>query len=154
MGRGDHRKLAGGHVAADGLHRNVLVAEDHAGKRLDLDILHRGALDFGEFANLILRKADIVHVALRDFGDQLVDLVLAQPVARRREIVELLGKRAHRGVAPCLDVGKRRLPQRRGPWRHPRNVRPAACRFSDIEWPLIPPDYFTSGRGAARSPRS
>ena len=83
------------------------MAQNHAGKRLDLDILHRGALDFGEFADLILRKADIVHVALRNFGDELVYLPLAQPVARRREIVELLGKLAHRGVAPCLDVGKR-----------------------------------------------
>ena len=109
MRRSHHRELAGRHIATDGLHRDILVAQNHAGKRLDLDILHRGALDFGEFADLILRKADIVHVALRNFGDQLVDLPLAQPVARRREIVELLGKLAHRGVAPCLDVGKRRF---------------------------------------------
>ena len=40
------------------------------------------------------------------------------------------------------------LPQRRGPWHRPRNVPPAACRFSDIEWPLISPVHLTTGRGA------
>ena len=40
------------------------------------------------------------------------------------------------------------LPQRRGPWHRPRNVPPAACRFSDIEWPLVSPVHSIAGRGA------
>ena len=42
--RGDHRELAARHVAADGLDRDVPVAEDDAGQRLDLDVGDRGAL--------------------------------------------------------------------------------------------------------------
>ncbi len=64
--RGDHRELAAGHVAADRLHRDVAMTEDHARQGLDLDIGHRGALRLGEGADLVLGKADVLHVAGRD----------------------------------------------------------------------------------------
>ena len=35
-----NRVLATGDIAANAFHRHVLVSEDNAGQRLDLDILH------------------------------------------------------------------------------------------------------------------
>ena len=73
MRRCHHRELAGRHIAANGLHRNISVPENDTRHGLDLDILHGGALDFSEFADLILGETNIVHIPWRHFGDQFVD---------------------------------------------------------------------------------
>ena len=56
--------LAAGHVAADRVDRDVLVAEDDARQGFDLEILQRRLLVLGEFADLLLREADVVEIAL------------------------------------------------------------------------------------------
>ena len=88
--RGDHREFAGRHIAADRLHRDVLVAEDHAGQRLDLDIGHRGALGLGEAPHLRLGEVDVGHVARRHFVHRCIDFRLGQAEGRRRVLVEFL----------------------------------------------------------------
>ena len=50
------------------------MAEHHAGQGLDLDILQRGALDFGEAADLSLGELDVVDGLRRDLGDEVFDL--------------------------------------------------------------------------------
>ena len=89
VGRGDHRELAAGDVAADRLNRNVAVAEDDAGQRLDLDIRHAGALHFGKPADLALGKADILDVAGGDLLDRRLDLGRGQKEGGRVVLVEL-----------------------------------------------------------------
>ena len=39
MRRGDHRITPAGNIAADRIHRDVLVAQDDAGQRLNFEIL-------------------------------------------------------------------------------------------------------------------
>jgi hypothetical protein len=63
---GDHRIAAARHVAADRVYRDVAVTENHAGQRLDLQILHRILLLLREVAHLGLRELDVVEVALGD----------------------------------------------------------------------------------------
>ena len=74
--RGDHRIAPARHVAADGVDRDVLVAEHDAGQRLDFDVLHAVALLLREVAHLRLREPDVVEVALGDLADGLLDLLL------------------------------------------------------------------------------
>jgi len=107
MGRGDHWELAARHVAADRLHRDVPVPEDHARQRLDLDIGHRGALRLGEAPDLGLGKADVLHLSRRDLGHQGFDLGLREAEGGRRVAVELLRQRPHGGVAALLDIRER-----------------------------------------------
>ena len=76
MRGGDHRELAARHVAADRLHRDVLVAEDYAGQRLHFDIRHRGALRLRETADLRLRKADVIEIARGDLAHGRCDFAL------------------------------------------------------------------------------
>ena len=61
--RGDHRIAAAGHIAADAVDRNGLVAEFHTGKGFDFDVPDRSALVLREIAYLLLRKADVVERA-------------------------------------------------------------------------------------------
>ena len=102
--RGDHRVAPARHVAADRVHRDVAVAEDHAGQRLDLEVLHRLALLLREAAHLRLRELDVVEVALGDVSDRLLDLLRRELERGRRPLVELLRQRAHRVVAALLDL--------------------------------------------------
>ena len=89
MGGGDQRIFAARHVAADRGDRDVLVAEDDAGQRLDLDVAERLLLDLGEVADLGLGELDVLEVARRQLDDAAGDLALAQPEGRRRPVVEL-----------------------------------------------------------------
>ena len=95
MRRGDHRIAPAGHIAADAADRDVAMAEHDAGQRLDLDIPHRFALDFGEVADLRLREVDVVDGLRRHFRDHRGDVRVGQAEARRRPFVEALAKLAH-----------------------------------------------------------
>ncbi len=67
--RGHHGIASAGHVAADAIHRNVLVAEHDAGQRFDFDVLQRGPLHQGEVADLRLRELDVFdHLARQGRG--------------------------------------------------------------------------------------
>ena len=109
MRRSDHRIPAARHVAADRADRDVAVAEHDPGQRLDLDILHRGALDFRKVADLLLREFGVVDRLRRDLRDQTADLVIREAKARRRPFVEALRQIAHRRIAARLHVGDDRL---------------------------------------------
>ncbi len=104
--RGEQRIFAAGHVAADAVHRNVPVAQDHAGQCFDLDVLQRVLLDLGEIADLRLREPDVVDFARRHGFDAGLDLRRAQLEGRRVPVVELARILAHRLVAALLDVGQ------------------------------------------------
>ena len=110
--RGDHRVAPAWHVAADARHRNVAVAEHHAGQRLDLEVAHRLLLLLREVAHLALRELDVLEVALADLRDRLVDLGVGQAKALRLPAVELLRQLADRRVAARLDVGEDLLDRR------------------------------------------
>ena len=101
---GDHRVAPARHVAADRVHRDVLVAEDHAGQGLDLEVAHRLLLLLREIAHLRLRELDVVEVALADLADGALDLLRRQLEGRRRPAVEFLRQLAHRRVTPGLDL--------------------------------------------------
>ena len=104
--RGDHRIAAARHVAADRVHRDVAVAEDHAGQRLHLQVLHRVFLLLREVAHLGLRELDVVEVALRHLRDRLLDLGRRQAEILRLPVVEFLRQLADRGVLLVLDFGE------------------------------------------------
>ena len=68
--RGDHRVAPARHVAADAADRNVLVAQPHARQGFDFDVVQRGALGFGETADLGLSELDVLDHLGRKAGDQ------------------------------------------------------------------------------------
>jgi hypothetical protein len=72
--RGDHRVAASGYVGADRGDRDVAVAQEHAGERLDLDVVHGGALGLREAPYLGLGEADVVERLLVDPRDDALDL--------------------------------------------------------------------------------
>ena len=106
MRRGDHRELAGRHVAADRLNGDRAVPEDDARKGLDLDVRDRRALNLGEAADLRLGEADVGEVGLGDISNQARDLVGSQAEARTVVVIEALRVVADSGVATRLDVGE------------------------------------------------
>ena len=71
---GDHRIAPARHVAADRVHRDVLVAEHDARQRLDLEVAHGVLLLLREVAHLRLRELDVVEVALGHLRDGALDL--------------------------------------------------------------------------------
>ncbi len=104
MGGGDHRVLAAGHIAADGVHRDVFVAEDHAGIGFLLHIHQGGLLDFREVADLRLGELDVLDILFGDLIIAGVDLFPAEAEFLRRPAVELLGIIPERRIAARLDV--------------------------------------------------
>ena len=102
--RGDHRELAARHVAADRLHRDVLVAKDDARQGLDFDVAQRSALRLGKLAHLFLGELDVRHVARRDLVHRRFDLGGGKAKGGGRVIVELLRQLAHRKIAAGLDI--------------------------------------------------
>ena len=106
VGGGEQRILAAGHVAADAVHRDVPVAQDHPGQGLDFDVLQRVLLDLREIADLRLRELDVVDLARRHGLDAGLDLRRAQLEGGRVPVVELARVLAHRLVAALLDVGQ------------------------------------------------
>ncbi len=101
-----HRIASARHVAADRVHRDVRVAEDHAGQGLDLEVAHGLLLLLREVAHLRLRELDVVEVALGDLAYGTLDFRWRELESRRRPAVELLRQLTHGGIAPCLDIGK------------------------------------------------
>ena len=101
---GDHRIAPARHVAADRVHRDVAVAEDDAGQRLDLQVLHGVALLLREVAHLRLRELDVVEIALGNLRNRLLDLGGRQPKILRLPVVELLRQLADGGVLLVLDL--------------------------------------------------
>ncbi len=114
VGGGDHRVLAARHVAADRVHRDVLVAEHDAWQRLDLDVLERRALLLGEVPDLRLGELDVLDRPAGKLGEAVPDLLVRQPVVGAVPAVELDREIAHRRVAARLDVGERLLDDRAG----------------------------------------
>ena len=148
MRRGHHWKFASRYIAANRLHRDVFMAKNDARHRLNLNILHRGALDFREFANLRLRKANILHIACRHLGNQGIDLLLRKAITFRCVIVEFLGKVTDSCIAPCFDAGKGVLDNRTnlGVIFRAFDLRFATFQIANSH--SMPPDYVPSGRGA------
>ena len=109
MGRGDHGIFSAGHVAANRVHRDILVPEDDTRKRFDLDVLQRRLLVLGEVAYLVLGKADVLEIAGCDLRDSGLDLVLRKAKCLRRPVVEFPGEVAHGRIAPGIDVGENAL---------------------------------------------
>ena len=104
VGRGHHRKLATRHVAADGRHGDVPVAEDHAGERFDLEIRQGGTLRFRKTSDLSLGELNISKVAGRDFRHRLFNFRRAQSEAGRVVSVELDGEFPHGVITTGGDV--------------------------------------------------
>ena len=104
--RGDHRITPARDVAANAFDGDVLVAEDDARQRLDLDVAQRVALDLGEVADLRLREADVR------------ERVLAGPSPRWRRCRR--GAAGRRAATTCrTSATARARPRRRAP-RRPR----------------------------------
>jgi len=104
MGRGHHRITTTGHVTANAVHRNVLVAQGHTGKRLDLHILHGILLDLREVADLGLGKLDILDGLLGQRVHQRLDIRIRQTEAFGRPFVELLREFPGSSVAAGLYI--------------------------------------------------
>ncbi len=105
--RGGHHRIApAGHVAANRVYRDVLMAEYHAGQRLDFDIDHALALLLREIAHLGLGKLDVLEVALRHLADGALNVLFAQLEVGWRPIVELLRQLANGFVLARLDLAE------------------------------------------------
>ena len=100
------RILAARHVAADAVHRDVLVPQHHARQGLDLDVAQRRFLDLREISNLGLREPDVVDVARRHGFHASLDLCFRQTQFGRIPVVEFSRVFAHGFVAALLDVGE------------------------------------------------
>jgi hypothetical protein len=103
----------GRHVAARDLHRHQPLSRDDAGRELDLEVAHAGALGFGEAAHPIHRVVDVPPQAIGHFARAAIrflggDKDLAMPV------VELRGVVPHGGLAMRGDGGEHRLHNRAG----------------------------------------
>ena len=107
--RGDHGVTPARYIAADGVDRDVAMAEFDAGDGLDLDVGEGGALDLGELANLGLGEGDVGDGLVRHRGDEAVDLLGAKAKALGRPAVEFHRQRAHRIRTARFDVGEDRL---------------------------------------------
>jgi hypothetical protein len=83
------------------------MAEDDAGQRLNLDILHRSPLGFRETTDLDLSKVNVRHVAGRNVVHRSFDFGGAQAEGGRRELVELFGEFTDGRVASRFDVLQR-----------------------------------------------
>ena len=106
MGRGQQRIFAARHIAAHGIHRDVLVAEDDARQGLDLEIEQAGLLLLREIAHLGLGEADVVDVLGRELGEAALDLRIGQAEILAAPIVEFLGELPHGRIAARSDVGQ------------------------------------------------
>jgi hypothetical protein len=104
---GDQGIFAAGNVAADRVHGYVLVAENDAGKRLDLDIPERVPLDLREIAHLRLGEFDILEITIGQLRETGFDLVFFQAIAFAIPLVELDGEFAHGRVSAFRNVGER-----------------------------------------------
>lgn len=82
------------------------MAEDDAGQRFDLEVLHGGALGLSEASDLGLGELDVVD----DLGGELavagVDLVAGEGEGVGPPLVEALGVVADGGVLAGGDVGE------------------------------------------------
>ena len=131
MRRGHHRKFSARHVAAHGIHGDILMAQHDARQRFDLDIGHRGFLHLGESADLVLGEADIGHLPGRDLLHCRFDLAVGQPEGLRPVAVELLGQLPHCSIAAGPRYRQGCLRPSPGPSRLPRPAhRPV---FSALE---------------------
>ncbi len=109
VGRGHHREFAAGDVAANGLHGDVFVPQNHAGQRFNFDVGHRGALGFGKGADLRLGEFDVVHIARADLLHGRVNFGLCEAEAWRFISVKFGRQVANGGVTARFDVFQRRL---------------------------------------------
>ena len=73
MGRGQHRIFSARHITARVLHGDVFVAQNDAGKCLDLDILQGVFLDLGKVPHLVLGKLNIMQILRGHLGQAGVD---------------------------------------------------------------------------------
>jgi len=104
MGRGDHRVAAAGHVAADAVDRDVLVAETDAGKGFDLDIAQGVLLRLGEAADLGLGELDVGDDLVGQTVDQGLDLIGAEAEGGGFPFVEFRRQFADGRITSCGDV--------------------------------------------------
>src|SRR5262249_48694614 len=81
-------------------------AEDDAGQRLDLQVLHGVALLLREVAHLRLREFDVVEVALADVRDGFIDLGRREAEVLRLPVVEFLRQLADGHVAVLFYLSK------------------------------------------------
>ena len=106
VGGGDHGIASAGHVAADTVHWNVLVAQHDAREGFDFYILQRRLLHQSEVANLSLRKLDVFDHLGRQGAEAVSDFDVREPERLRRPFVELLRILAHGLFAVGADVGE------------------------------------------------
>ena len=112
MSRCQQRVFAARHIAADGIDRDIAVAEHHAGQGFHLNIAQSRFLMFGEIAHLGLRKADIFQVARRELIKAGLDFAFTQAEILPVPFVEADGKLPHCGIAARLDIGQNALNRR------------------------------------------
>ena len=79
VGGRDHRVPPTRHIAADRVDRDVLVSEHDARDGLDLEVVHRRQLRFGEATDLRLREPDVVDGLGWNGRDDVGDLGRAEP---------------------------------------------------------------------------
>ena len=100
----------------------MLLAEEHTGQRLDLDVDERVALGLRERAHLLLDEHDVVDHLLRQRRHDLGDLLGVETEARRGPLVELSREYLRTAASPvAADVGD-------DPAHSLGDLAPARCR--------------------------
>jgi hypothetical protein len=105
VGRGEQRVAPAGDVGTHGVHRDVLLAEEHARFDLGLEVRERGALQLGEPADVALGSPDVVKRLLGHRSHGSRDLLVGEAEGRRGPAVEALGVLADGRVAARADIG-------------------------------------------------
>ena len=106
-GGADQRVLAAGNVAADAADRDQLLAEDDAGRELDLERLQTVALAPGEALDLRLAVGEVLLERLGQAAGDRADPLLGHPEVALPAI-ELPGERPDCLVAAIPDLGEHR----------------------------------------------
>ena len=102
--RGGQRVLSAGDVGARGLNGDVLLAEEHPGQRLDLDVDERVPLRLRERAHLLLHEHDVVDDLLVEGRHDLCDAGVVESEGLGAPLVELLRVLPYGRVAVVADV--------------------------------------------------
>lgn len=104
MRRRQQRIFPARHVAARRADRNIFVSQNDARQRFNLDIFQAVALVLSEVTHLLLRKADISNIAIRQLRIAVIDFLLRQAEVCAIELIELNRQLAHRCVTARFNI--------------------------------------------------
>ncbi len=165
VGRCEQRVFPTRHIASHRRDRDVLMPKDHARKRLDLQVQHRGTLLLREVTDLRLCEANVLEISRRKLGEGFPDFLVGQAKVAAVPVIEAHRQFSNRRIPAVADLGEyvldrfsddraafgklRRIPTLLQPLCH---ERPVSSRTSEDE-PSHRSAIISKARGYAPSHR-